>query len=218
MATASLDTNPTIHIYPFSRLVSSSPHRWEKFLNDLEAKKGIISRYYSPAREAIARLTAERDTDLEVLAEDLLDAARKVTCTASQRPDVDNLRCFEIFQSSFLHQINEFECSLIGARVNQTSTLGGIELNGQPHMIVRDHRGRRRFVYLHTSNCTDEELDVYLELLVFIIQDQYGAEADALWCMDLKSGKSILRKSSKKRMKSKCESAAKHLRRFLATA
>ncbi|AEU38576.1 hypothetical protein AciX8_4301 [Granulicella mallensis MP5ACTX8] len=214
MATLTVQA-PSIHIYPFSRLVNAPAGRWEKLIADLEAKQRIVYRYYQPVREAVVQLASNRGARRNEIYEEMSHRASEVVHSPSQYPVKDNQKCFECFEKDFLPKIGEFKGSLLRATQMDGTFFNGIILKGLPHMVVTDKEGKQRYVYLYPSSWKDHELDAYMELLTIIIESEFGADAADLWCMGLKTGHSISRPRSKARTRKACHEAAKHFKRVV---
>ena len=205
---------PRIHIYPFSRLIGAPAAKWEKLIADLEAKEQIVYLYYQPVREAIVKLTSGGE-DRDIIFEEMLHRAAEVIHGPSQDPVRDNQACFLVYEEKFLSKINSFESSLLRVPQVEGTFFSGLILKGLPHMVVRDRKDRKRFVYLYPSSWKNHELDSYMELLTIIVESEFGADAADLWCMGLKSGETIPRPRSKKRTRQACRDAATHLKRMI---
>lgn len=206
---------PRIHIYPFSRLIGAPAAKWEKLIADLEAKEQIVYLYYQPVREAIVKLTSGGGEDRDDIFEEMSRRAADVIHGPSQDPVRDNQKCFLVYEEKFLSKVKSFESSLLRVPQIEGTFFSGLILKGLPHMVVRDRKDRKRFVYLYPSAWKDHELDSYMELLTIIVESEFGADAADLWCMGLKSGETIPRPRSKKRTRQACRDAAKHLKRMI---
>lgn len=206
---------PSIHIYPFSRLVGAPATKWERLMEQLEEKERIVYLYYQPAREAIIRLTERAGADRERIYLEMSERAARAVHSPSQNPVRDNQRCFERFEEVFLPKIKQFKASLLRVPQSEGTFFSGVILKGMPHMIILDKRGRERYVYLYPSNWKDHELDSYMELLTVIIESEFGADAADLWCMGLKTGTVIPRPRSKSRTRQACHDAARHFKRMI---
>ncbi|QHS53357.1 hypothetical protein [Edaphobacter sp. 12200R-103] len=206
---------PRIHIYPFSRLVNAPATKWEKLISDLEEKQRVVYLYYQPVREAIVKLTAAESIDRDGIYAEMSQRASHVVHTRTQNPIRDNQKCFECYEKIFLPQVSSFEESLLKVPQVEGTFFNGVILKGLPHMIVRDRRRRKRFVYLYPSDWKDHELDAYMELLTIIVESEFGADSADIWCMGLKSGKTIPRPRSKSRSRQACRDAAKHFKRMV---
>lgn len=79
---------------------------------------------------------------------------------------------------------------------------------GAPHMEVIDRDGEDRYVFLHPSEWSQDDLKAYLELLSIVVEHCYGADSSKIWALDLRNGVEIKWRSSS-RIRRRCESAAK---------
>jgi len=206
---------PRIHIYPFSRLVGAPAGKWEKLIADLEEKQRIIYLYYQPVREAVVSLTAGGGKQRDEIFIEMTRQASEVVHTPNQNPIRDNQRCFECFERDFLPKIKEFKGSLLHVPQVDGTFFGGVILKGLPHMVVIDKQNKQRYVYLYPSTWKVHELDSYMELLTIIIESEFGADVTDLWCMGLKTGRSIPRTKTKARTRRACQEAAKHFKRMV---
>jgi hypothetical protein len=196
-----------VHVYKLSRLVHASPAQWEKILRDLEENKDRAYSYYYPARESIVRLCANPKNKQQIVA-DLQVAAQRVPHGKGQYPVRDNLRAFECFESKFLPQIEHFVTHYLRSERGGGVSFEGIFVTGLPHMAVLDGSGSKKYVFLYPSVWEKRDLDAYLELLSVIVHSKFHGDDASLWCMNLRTGRSVQHKSSA-RLRKRCESAAR---------
>jgi hypothetical protein len=203
---------PSIHIYPLSRLVLAPAAKWEQLIKMIEDGKEKAFAYYLPMREGVALFCSRPGADVEAVAAEVVARARQMGGKRGQNMAKDNDAAFRQFVSIFYPQISKFERSLL--REGQDGVdLEGINLAGTPHLEVRDANEKTRYVFLHAAKWPESELRVYLQLLAFIIEKKYAASAEQLWCMDLRTGKTVKFKSGL-RLERQCRIAAKHYARF----
>lgn len=197
----------TLHIYKLSRLVHASPSQWEKKLRELEDNKDRAYAYYQPAREAIVRLCVHPKTkDRIVMA--LIARAKQVPHGKGSDPVRDNMKAFESFETIFLPKIQRFEEHYLRTENRQGVSFEGISLTGLPHFAAIDAKGTKRYVFLYPSAWNAKDLAAYLELLSFIIESKFNEDALSLWCMNLRTGKTINHKCSS-RLRRRCGDAAR---------
>jgi len=90
----------------------------------------------------------------------------------------------------------------------------GVELLGGPHFGVLDANALPRFVYLHPSKWKEDQTEAFCELLMIVLEQRFGAAANALWFLDLRNGERVDWPKSKARVRRKCEQAARLLARL----
>lgn len=198
--------NRTLHIYELSRLVHASPTQWEKKLRELEENKDRAYAYYQPAREAIVRLCVHpKMRDRIVTA--MIARANRVPHGKGSDPVRDNVRAFECFETAFLSKIQRFAEHYLRTENRRGVSFEGVLLTGLPHFAATDEKGTRRYVFLYPSAWNSKDLSAYLELLSFIVESKFNEDASSLWCMNLRTGKTMNHKCSLK-LRRRCGDAA----------
>jgi hypothetical protein len=76
-----------------------------------------------------------------------------------------------------------------------------------------DRNGVTRYVFLYPAKWKPDDLKSYLHLLAAIVEERYEGEPEQIWCMDLKTGKTVKFKRTA-RLGSRCSDAAKHYARI----
>ena len=204
---------PTLHVYELSRLVHARAADWEKKLKEIREGRDRAYGYYHPMREAVVRLCAGRGKNREKIVSALIAEAQQMSRARGQNPEKDNLSAFESFESACHPRIAKFVRSLLRTPQENGVAFEGILLTGAPHFEAVDRSGTTRFVFLHASKWTDEDLKAYLELLCVILEKRFGAVDGNLWYMDLRNGKTLTYRAST-RMRQRCINAAHHFCRL----
>jgi hypothetical protein len=202
-----------LHVYQFSQLVHANPSRWERMLERMEQDKDKAYKYYQPMREAVARFCASKDDNRERVIAKLRSDAERIRPGRGQDPVADNLRAFESFEANFLPKIGKFVRSLLREDQQGGITFEGMNITGYPHLEVEDRKGNSRFVFLYPSKWDDDDLKAYLEVLAEIVRVRFGALPASIWCMCLRTGKTLPWKSSN-RERRRCIDAAQHFCRL----
>jgi hypothetical protein len=199
---------PVVHIYTLSRLVHAPAGGWERRIEELEEGRDKAYAYYQPMREAVIAFCAAEGKGREKIVSRMLAEARSRPHGRGQNPERDNLRAFETFEDSCYSKIGSFVRSLLRSPHGLGVPLDGILLQGAPHFQVTDKEGETRYVFLHASNWTEENLKAYLELLSFVVETTFGAPATSIWHMNLRSGR-VSKYRSSKRVRQRCVDAAR---------
>ena len=203
-----------VHIYPLSKLVHASAGSWERQLRDIEEGKLRAYHYYLPLREAIVVYGKSRGKKLDQAIAGLDAASRRVVAGRGANPVKDNRTAFDAFIRSFYPRIAEFGQSLLRDDSKIGCEFEGVRLTGLPHFSARDLKGNERYIYTHASKWSEDDLKAYLELLSIIVEARFGANAESIWCMDLRTGTDFKWKSSP-RLRAKCASAARLYARII---
>jgi hypothetical protein len=206
---------PVVHIYTLSRLVHAPAGGWERKIEEIEEGRDKAYSYYQPMREAVIAYCAAKGKGREKIVSRMLADARSRPHGHGQDPEGDNLRAFETFETSCYPKIGSFVCSLLRRPQGTGVPLEGVLLQGAPHFRVTDKDGETRYVFLHPSNWTAENLKAYLELLSFIVEAAYGAPSASIWHMNLRSGR-VSKYGSSKRVRQRCVDAARLYARIFA--
>ena len=204
----------SVHIYPLSKLVHATPGGWESQLRAIEQGKLHAYRYYLPLREASVSFCKSRGKRLDQIAEQLRLSASGVPVNRGANPIKDNRAAFDVFTNAFYPRIGSFGESLLRDETKLGCAFEGVILTGLPHFSVTDDKGEKRFVHLHASKWSEDDLKAYLELLSVIVEGRFGLPSTSIWCMDLRTGQDYKWKSST-RIRSKCGNAARHFARLL---
>lgn len=195
---------PDVHIYPLSRLVNASAPRWVKLLQDIETGKDRAFAYYLPSREGIALLTAKKGQGSQAI---LAQVIRRAESMAGPRVATDNERAYKNFEAHFLPKIGKLKKSLLHEAQSGVA-FEGVNLLGAPHMVVTDRDGNERYVVLLAADWEKDDLFAYLELLRVIVDKQFNGTAASIWCMDLRTGKTVKFLGSN-RMRNRCIACAR---------
>jgi hypothetical protein len=209
------NNSPAVHIYTLSRLVHAPAAEWERKINAMESGRERAYAYYQPMREAIVRYCAESGKGREKIVERMLADARQLSCANGQNPAEDNLAAFETFESAFYPKLGKYIGNYLRSKQNGGTPFEGIRLGGLPHLKVQDDEGRERFVFLYPSNWRNDELKAYLELLSVVLEVNFGASGDHIWCMNLRTGKTHRYRPGIRERES-CVRAAQHYARVFS--
>lgn len=185
----------------------ASPVQWEKKLRELEENRDRAYAYYQPAREAIVRLCVHPKTRDKIVTA-LIARASRVPHGKGSDPVHDNLRAFECFETAFLSRIQCFGEHYLRTENRQGVSFEGVLLTGLPHFAAIDAKGARRYVFLYPSAWNSKDLSAYLELLSFIIESKFKEDPSSLWCMNLRTGKTMNHKCSSK-LRRRCGDTAR---------
>lgn len=205
-------STPTVHIYPFSKLVNAPAAGWEKLIDQIEEGKNKAFAYYLPMREAVVLFCLKSGEDFDKVLGQLVRRAHEMGGVRGKKIAADNKAAFRMFVEEFYPRIAKFKKNSLHD-VQVGVEFEGIMLTGAPHFIAEDQDGNTRFIFLHAAKWSDEQVKIYLQLLSVIIEKKYGGAAEQIWCMSLKNGKTIKFKGSA-RVLSRCADAAKHYARL----
>jgi hypothetical protein len=205
-----------VSVYTLSRLVHASPADWDREIRSIEENKLFMNRYYAPLRDGAVAYCKDGSPRLDEIAAQVEAGAQRVSASRGANPVRDNLDAFGSFVRNFYPRIREFERNRVRDGKKSGCAFCGLELIGLPHFSVIDSTGKSRHVLLHASKWEENDLKSYLELLSIIIENKLGGRPDSLWCMDLRNGKDLNWRSSR-RIRSKCESAARLYARIAPT-
>ena len=201
-----------VHIYVLSQLVHATPATWERHIQDLEDSKRVAYRYYAPLRQAAVAVSRSGLKGVDQLREQLRIGASGIPAGRNTNPVKDNVTAFDNFVENFYPKILEFHQSFL--REVSSCDFEGVRLLGLPHFSVSDSRRAQRYVHLHASKWHEEDLKAYLELLSVATEKRFKEPPEAIWCMDLRTGKDIKWRSSS-RMRTRCGNAARHYARLM---
>src|ERR1039458_8478919 len=104
---------PGVHIYTLSRLVHASASSWERKIQQIEQGRDKAYLYYQPMREAAVAYCATEGEDRDGIVSRMIAQASRQPHGRGQDPESDNLRAFEIFESSCYPKIGAFVGSLL---------------------------------------------------------------------------------------------------------
>ena len=202
---------PTIHIYTLSRLVHAPAAGWEKLIAQIEAGRQKAYAYYLPMREAVVRFCAGGGEDFEDILAGVKRRAEEMGGVRGPKVASDNEKAFVSFVEDFYPKITKFKHSLLHDTQSGV-TLEGVALLGAPHFVVADQKGQTRYVFLYAAKWKPADLKSYLHLLATIVEERHEGVSSQIWCMDLKTGRTIKFKRTA-RLSSRCAAAAKHYAR-----
>src|ERR1039458_1305198 len=205
---------PGVHIYTLSRLVHASASSWERKIQQIEQGRDKAYLYYQPMREAAVAYCATEGEDRDGIVSRMIAQASRQPHGRGQDPESDNLRAFEIFESSCYPKIGAFVGSLLRKPQAPGVPFEGVMLLGAPHFQALDENGETRFVFLQASRWLDTELNAYLELLAVIVDKAYGEPPSSIWHMDLRAG-TVSRHRPSIRVAKSCAAAAHHYARMV---
>src|SRR6185312_12513381 len=151
--------------------------------------------YYQPAREAIVRLCLAPKMKDKIV-EALIAKARRVPHGKGSDPVRDNVKAFECFEQAFLPDIRSFREHYLRTESRGGVPFEGVSITGLPHFAATDNDGKERYAFLYPSAWTSKDLAAYLEILGFIIEKKFKKDASSIWCMNLRTGKSVVYKPS----------------------
>jgi hypothetical protein len=201
------DLKATIHIFPLSRVVNAPAGNWVKLLDQIEEGKRNAFAYYLPMREAVVRYCARGGHGFDDILSQMVRRAEGMPCAPRQDICGDNESALRSFVEDFYPRIGKYKGDLLREHGNGVM-YEGIVVTGSPHFVAQDRDGKTRYVFLHASNWSTDDLKTYLQLLAMIVDKKYGADTSHIWGMDLKRGKDIKFKDSP-RVLSRCANAAK---------
>jgi len=199
-----------IPVFVLSKLAFADVLEWNSIQRQLDSEKRGRFWFYHPLRRAIVRRIVEGEPARQDILQELVRSAGKCGAACVEY----SLRAFDTFESVFLRKIGSFSADLMKRNGSSSSpTIGGLVLEGGPHIEIMDRRGKRRFVYLHPSrDWSVEEKLAFCELLLLIVKHKYGAEAPELWFFDLSEGELIVCRQSRSTIRKRCERTAQMLR------
>ena len=201
-----------VHIYPLSRLVNAPASKWERLIESIEEGKLRAFSYYLPMREGVVLFCARDGKGFDTILADLIRRAREMGGVRGDEIAVDNEAAFRVFVETFYPKIGKFKRDCL--REGQDGVaFQGILLLGAPHFIATDRDGQTRYVFLLSAKWSRRDLKAYLALLSVVVEKQYNGTAKQIWCMDLKSGKTIPFTAST-RVRNQCADSAKHYARL----
>lgn len=204
---------PRVHILPLSKLVHASPTRWEKLLTDIEEGKTRAYKYYLPLREAVVLFCRKQGEDRERIIRQMIARARGTDAKRGDKIAGANEAAFRVFESAFYPRIQKFQRDFLRDD-HPGCAFAGLNIFGHPHLEVIDEHGQERFVVLHASDWTSEELAAYLDLLSILIDRRFGKGPASIWCVSLRTGKDERVRSSS-RLRARCENAARLYSRLI---
>src|SRR5678816_2701611 len=153
-----------VHILPLSKLVHTSPVRWEKLLRDLEEGKPRAYKYYLPLREAVAQFCKGDRSDRNVIVGEMIARARGTGGKYGEGIAKANESAFRVFEDIFLPRIRRLKRNFLRDD-HPGFGFGGLTIYGNPHLEVVDEHNADRFVMLHAADWDRKELKAYLDLL-----------------------------------------------------
>ena|SRR5579872_6331283 len=202
-----------VHILPLSKLVHASPTQWEKVLREIEEGKVRAYKYYLPLREAIVVFCRKGGHDRDRIVSQMVARARANGAKRGETCARDNEAAFRVFESDFFPKIHSFKRDFLRDD-HPGCAFANLAIFGHPHLEVVDRKKKDRLVVLHAADWDHDELRSYLDLLSVIVEKRFGKDAEALWCMNLRTGREEKVRPSI-RLRSKCETAARLYSRFI---
>ncbi len=209
-----MKTRTVVHIYTLSRLVHAPAGAWERKIEEIEQGREKAYAYYQPVREAVIAYCAAKGKGRDKIVSRMLAEARSRPHGRGQNPERDNLAAFETFEVKCYPKIGSFVRSLLRMPQGAGVRFGDIFLQGAPHLHVTDKEGQDRYVFLHPSNWTEDDLKAYLELLSVTVES-FGEPSSSIWHMNLRSGL-VSKYRSSKRVRRRCVDAARHYARIFS--
>ena len=198
---------PEVHIYLLSHLAYADVTDWLNIIKQL--KKGRKSMFwsYKPLRQGAYEMASKRPTDPNEIYSNVASLAQTAGGPNCRKANLDALKTFE---STFLPQFGPAGSNFMNAHEDGVD-FGPVRLIGGPHFSIKDKSDQLKFVYLHPSRWTDEQVSAFCELLTVVAEKRFKSEAKHVWFLDLRSGKRVPWASSKKLVRKKCEKAAEFL-------
>ena len=162
---------------------------------------------YKPLREGAFQMALEKNADNNAIYNNVALLAERA---GGDRCKKANLAALAKFESRFLPQIEKAKSNFMGG-VEQPIDFGEVQLIGGPHFSVTDAGGQEKWLYLHPSKWTDDEVTAFCELLTIVGEKRFNANARDIWFLDLRTGERVRWTNSKKLVRRKCERAAEFL-------
>jgi hypothetical protein len=208
-----LKSQPRVHIYTLSRLVNAPAAGWERRIEEIEKGRAKAYGYYQPMREAVMAYCAAGGKGRDRIIARMLADAHHRPRGRGQDPQADNLNAFEVFETRCYPKITKFVQGLLRKPQGPGVPFEGVFLFGAPHLLVTDEDGEARYVFLQASDWKGDQVKAYLELLAVIVEKAFGQPASSIWHMNLRTGRVATHRSSK-RVRRRCEDAARHYGRI----
>ena len=198
---------PNVHIYLLSRLVFADVTDWQKIMKQLREGRKSMFWSYKPLREGAFQMASDKNADNNAIYTSVALLAERA---GGDRCRKANLAALAKFENVFLSHIEKVKSNFMGGD-EQPVDFGEVQLIGGPHFSVTDAGGKEKWLYLHPSKWTDEEVTAFCELLTVIGEKRYKSNARDIWFLDLRTGERVPWTSSKKLVRRKCEKAAEFL-------
>jgi hypothetical protein len=198
---------PNVHIYLLSRLVFADVTDWQKIMKQLREGRKSMFWSYKPLREGAFQMASDKNADNNAIYTSVAQLAERA---GGDRCRKANLAALAKFENVFLSHIEKVKSNFMGGD-EQPVDFGEVQLIGGPHFSVTDAGGKEKWLYLHPSKWTDEEVTAFCELLTVIGEKRYKSNARDIWFLDLRTGERVPWTSSKKLVRRKCEKAAEFL-------
>ncbi|MFY9674716.1 MAG: hypothetical protein WAK13_09690, partial [Terriglobales bacterium] len=99
--------SPRVHILQLSKLVHTSPVRWDRLLTDLEEGKPRAYKYYQPLREAVAEFCKAGGVGRDRVVSRLIARARGSGGAYGDRVAKANESAFVTFEKVFFPRISK---------------------------------------------------------------------------------------------------------------
>jgi hypothetical protein len=121
-----------VHILQLSKLVHTSPVRWEKLLRDLEEGKPRAYKYYQPLREAIAVFCRANGAGRDRILPRMIARASGNGGAYGERTARANETAFAVFEKAFFPRIRRFKQDFLRSE-HPGFPFGGLTIYGNPH-------------------------------------------------------------------------------------
>jgi hypothetical protein len=199
-----------LHIHQLSRLAFAQVTDWNRILNELESARKQMFWSYKPLRSGAFNLLQAADS--EQAQEIYRSVAELAKRAGGAKCAHANVAALQVFESRFLRSIHSPKDNFMEFTAPGVD-FGGAELVGGPHFSAVYKTSEIKFVYLHPSRWEEDQTEAFCELLTVVLEKKFKAGAHDLWFLDLRSGKRIPWRS-KRRVRRKCEQAARLLARL----
>lgn len=177
-----------MNIHAVSKLVRRPPSLWMSTLRSMERGREIMRSHYAPLREAIVaelERPGSGEERLHTAWEQVPEPLTPSQASVRRR----SFAAFHTFLDVFRPRIARLLESYLGEDYQpEPVEFRGHKLEGRFHMAVETPRGETRYVYLHASEWSREQIDAFLELLAVIAEKRHGADRSAVWFFDLPTG------------------------------
>lgn len=180
-----------MNIHAVSKLVRRPPSLWMSTLRNMERGRDFMRSHYAPLREAIVAELQRPGTGEELLhtAWEQMPGPPIPSQTSVHNRSV---AAFHAFLDFFRPAIGRLVESYVSEDYQpEPVEFCGHQLEGRFHLAVETPRGETKYVYLHASEWSSEQIEAFLELLVVIAEKRHGADRSAVWFFDLPTGEIV---------------------------
>jgi len=198
---------PEVHLYLLSQLAYADVTDWLNIIKQLKAGRKSMFWSYKPLRQGAFEMASKKPADPKGIYSSVASLALAAGGTKCQKA---NLQALKVFETNFLPQLASVETNFMNSH-EEGIDFGAVRLIGGPHFSVKDKNDQLKFIYLHPSRWTEEQINAFCELLAVVAEKRFKSEAKHVWFLDLRNGKRIPWPSSKKLVRKKCERAAEFL-------